>query len=78
MSLCVFDVLIKFFSISRLQASITLPSSVFATDFEEEVGLLNKAAPVSGEPAHLRQDLIKGIVYPDIKKLLSFIYPHLI
>lgn len=38
---------------SWLQASITLPSSVFATDFEEEVGLLNKAAPVSGEPGAL-------------------------
>lgn len=29
--------------------SINLPSSVFASEFEEEVGLLNKAAPVSGE-----------------------------
>lgn len=28
--------------------SIKLPSSVFATEFEEVVGLLNKAAPVSG------------------------------
>jgi len=28
--------------------SIKLPSSVFATEFEEDVGLLNKAAPVSG------------------------------
>uniref|UniRef100_A0A8C1NDD3 Protein LTV1 homolog n=1 Tax=Cyprinus carpio TaxID=7962 RepID=A0A8C1NDD3_CYPCA len=38
-------------------ASINLPSSVFASEFEEEVGLLNKAAPVSGEirisPAHV-------------------------
>ncbi len=38
-------------------ASIKLPSSVFASEFEEEVGLLNKAAPVSGEirisPAHV-------------------------
>ncbi|XP_042620501.1 protein LTV1 homolog [Cyprinus carpio] len=37
-------------------ASINLPSSVFTSEFEEEVGLLNKAAPVSGEiricPAH--------------------------
>lgn len=30
-------------------ASIKLPSSVFASEFEEEVGLLNKAAPISGE-----------------------------
>lgn len=29
--------------------SIKLPSSVFASEFEEEVGLLNKAAPISGE-----------------------------
>lgn len=28
--------------------SIKLPSSVFATEFEEDVGLLNKAAPISG------------------------------
>lgn len=28
---------------------IKLPSSVFASEFEEDVGLLNKAAPVSGE-----------------------------
>ncbi|CAL9701101.1 unnamed protein product [Knipowitschia caucasica] len=28
--------------------SINLPSSVFASEFEEEVGLLNKAAPISG------------------------------
>ena len=25
-----------------------MPSSVFASEFEEDVGLLNKAAPVSG------------------------------
>ncbi|XP_010724619.2 protein LTV1 homolog [Meleagris gallopavo] len=35
--------------IQRIAApSIKLPSSVFATEFEEDVGLLNKAAPVSG------------------------------
>lgn len=31
------------------EVSIKLPSSVFASEFEEDVGLLNKAAPVSGE-----------------------------
>lgn len=30
------------------QAKIKLPSSVFASEVEEEVGMLNKAAPVSG------------------------------
>ncbi len=30
-------------------ASINLPSSVFASEIEEEVGLLNKAAPISGK-----------------------------
>lgn len=30
-------------------SSINLPSSVFASEFEEEVGLLNKAAPISGK-----------------------------
>ena len=36
------------------QASgINLPSSVFASEFEEDVGMLNKAAPISGKkPAH--------------------------
>lgn len=29
-------------------SGIKLPSSVFASEFEEDVGLLNKAAPVSG------------------------------
>lgn len=29
-------------------ATINLPSSVFASEFEEDVGLLNKAAPISG------------------------------
>lgn len=27
---------------------INLPSSVFASEIEEDIGLLNKAAPVSG------------------------------
>lgn len=31
-------------------STIHLPSSVFASEFEEDVGLLNKAAPVSGNP----------------------------
>lgn len=34
-------------------ASINLPSSVFASEYEEEVGLLNKAAPISGEESRL-------------------------
>lgn len=39
-----------FTSCSSWQAnSIQLPSSVFASEFEEEVGLLNKAAPISGK-----------------------------
>lgn len=33
----------------KQESSISLPSSVFASEFEEEVGLLNKAAPISGE-----------------------------
>ncbi len=33
---------------------IKLPSSVFAREFEEDVGLLNKAAPVSGPRLDLR------------------------
>ena len=32
-----------------LQGKVNLPSSVFASDLETEVGLLNKAAPVSGQ-----------------------------
>lgn len=41
---CGMDFLLFFFK----APSIKLPSSVFATEFEEDVGLLNKAAPVSG------------------------------
>lgn len=43
------NILWSCFSVSFSKApSIKLPSSVFATEFEEDVGLLNKAAPVSG------------------------------
>ncbi|XP_046473342.1 protein LTV1 homolog [Neodiprion pinetum] len=42
----------------RTEPKINLPSSVFASDVEEDVGLLNKAAPVSG----LRLDVDPEIV----------------
>ncbi len=35
-------------NLGSFQTSIRLPSSVFASDFEEDVGLLNRAAPRSG------------------------------
>ncbi|KAI7810824.1 protein LTV1 homolog [Triplophysa rosa] len=47
--------------VSRVPASITLPSSVFATDFEEEVGLLNKAAPVSGPRLDMDPDIVAAM-----------------
>ncbi|XP_077427220.1 protein LTV1 homolog isoform X2 [Vanacampus margaritifer] len=41
--------------------SIKLPSSVFASDFEEDVGLLNKAAPVSGPRLDMDPDIVAGL-----------------
>ena len=40
---------------------INLPSSVFASHVEEKVGLLNKAAPVSGLQLHLDPDLVAAL-----------------
>ncbi|KAM4612383.1 protein LTV1 homolog [Polymixia lowei] len=42
-------------------ASINLPSSVFASEFEEEVGLLNKAAPISGPRLDMDPDIVAGL-----------------
>ncbi|KAG9262611.1 hypothetical protein AMEX_G24403 [Astyanax mexicanus] len=42
-------------------ASINLPSSVFASEFEEEVGLLNKAAPVSGPRLDMDPDIVAAL-----------------
>uniref|UniRef100_A0A8C9RW76 Protein LTV1 homolog n=1 Tax=Scleropages formosus TaxID=113540 RepID=A0A8C9RW76_SCLFO len=41
--------------------SINLPSSVFASEFEEEVGLLNKAAPISGPRLDLDPDIVAAM-----------------
>ena len=50
-------------------SGINLPSSVFASEFEEEVGMLNKAAPISGRKrAHrilVHKDLSFNIDFPD-------------
>uniref|UniRef100_A0A4W6G9K1 Protein LTV1 homolog n=1 Tax=Lates calcarifer TaxID=8187 RepID=A0A4W6G9K1_LATCA len=43
------------------QASINLPSSVFASEFEEEVGLLNKAAPISGPRLDMDPDIVAAL-----------------
>ncbi|XP_054249744.1 protein LTV1 homolog [Indicator indicator] len=48
--------------IQRVPApSIKLPSSVFATEFEEDVGLLNKAAPVSGPRLDFDPDIVAAL-----------------
>uniref|UniRef100_V9KLM3 Protein LTV1 homolog n=1 Tax=Callorhinchus milii TaxID=7868 RepID=V9KLM3_CALMI len=41
--------------------SINLPSSVFASEFEEETGLLNKAAPVTGPRLDLDPDIVAAM-----------------
>ncbi|KAJ8364851.1 hypothetical protein SKAU_G00136820 [Synaphobranchus kaupii] len=41
--------------------SINLPSSVFASEFEEEVGLLNKAAPISGPRLDMDPDIVEAL-----------------
>ncbi|XP_043249079.1 protein LTV1 homolog isoform X1 [Colletes gigas] len=40
---------------------INLPSSVFASNVEEKIGLLNKAAPVSGLQLHLDPDVVAAL-----------------
>ncbi|XP_077461008.1 protein LTV1 homolog [Stigmatopora argus] len=40
---------------------INLPSSVFASDFEEAVGLLNKAAPISGPRLDMDPDIVAAL-----------------
>ncbi|NXU48782.1 LTV1 protein, partial [Turnix velox] len=48
--------------IERVPASsIKLPSSVFASEFEEDVGLLNKAAPVSGPRLDFDPDIVAAL-----------------
>ncbi|CAO2628426.1 Protein LTV1 homolog [Lemmus lemmus] len=46
---------------SILYTGIKLPSSVFASEFEEDVGLLNKAAPVSGPRLDLDPDIVAAL-----------------
>ncbi|KAI1896563.1 hypothetical protein AGOR_G00096060 [Albula goreensis] len=46
---------------TRPAMSINLPSSVFASEFEEEVGLLNKAAPISGPRLDMDPDIVAGL-----------------
>ncbi|KAM4771735.1 protein LTV1 homolog [Rhinophrynus dorsalis] len=41
--------------------SINLPSSVFASEFEEDVGLLNKAAPIRGPCLELDPDIVAAL-----------------
>ncbi|XP_053316853.1 protein LTV1 homolog [Spea bombifrons] len=41
--------------------SINLPSSVFASEFEEDVGLLNKAAPLRGLCLDLDPDIVAAL-----------------
>lgn len=38
-----------------------LPSSVFASEFEEEEGLLRKAAPISGPRPDLNPDIVAAL-----------------
>uniref|UniRef100_A0A8D0EDK9 Protein LTV1 homolog n=1 Tax=Salvator merianae TaxID=96440 RepID=A0A8D0EDK9_SALMN len=41
--------------------TINLPSSVFASEFEEDVGLLNKAAPISGPRLDFDPDIVAAL-----------------
>ncbi|XP_010887540.1 protein LTV1 homolog isoform X2 [Esox lucius] len=41
--------------------SFSLPSSVFASEFEEEVGMLNKAAPISGPRLDMDPDIVAAL-----------------
>lgn len=46
---------------SAAPTSLQLPSSVFASEFEEEVGLLNKAAPISGPRLDMDPDIVAAL-----------------
>ncbi|XP_046899987.1 protein LTV1 homolog [Hypomesus transpacificus] len=41
--------------------TLNLPSSVFASEFEEEVGMLNKAAPISGPRLDMDPDIVAAL-----------------
>ncbi|KAJ8948130.1 hypothetical protein NQ318_008483 [Aromia moschata] len=43
------------------EVTIKLPSSVFASEVEEKIGMLNKAAPVSGPQLHLDPDVVAAM-----------------
>ncbi|CAG9764118.1 unnamed protein product [Ceutorhynchus assimilis] len=45
----------------RKESKIKLPSSVFASEVEEDVGMLGKAAPVSGPQLHLDPELVAAM-----------------
>jgi len=46
---------------SQKNKHINLPSSVFASEVEEKVGMLGKAAPVSGPQLHLDPDIVAAM-----------------
>ncbi|XP_078261609.1 protein LTV1 homolog [Rhinoraja longicauda] len=48
-------------NVQQERYSINLPSSVFASEFEEETGLLNKAAPVRGPRPDLDPDIVAAL-----------------
>lgn len=56
-------------------SNINLPSSVFASEFEEEVGLLNKAAPISGPRLDMDPDIVAALDddfdYEDAENILA-------
>ncbi|XP_050296691.1 protein LTV1 homolog [Anthonomus grandis grandis] len=45
----------------KKKSNIALPSSVFASEVEEEVGMLGKAAPISGPQLHLDPELVAAM-----------------
>ncbi|KAF7267305.1 hypothetical protein GWI33_019455 [Rhynchophorus ferrugineus] len=45
----------------QAKPKLNLPSSVFASQIEEDVGMLSKAAPVSGPQLHLDPDIVAAM-----------------
>lgn len=45
----------------KFQPGVQLPSSVFASEIEEPVGLLNKAAPIHGPRPELDPDIVAAL-----------------
>ncbi|PIK59888.1 hypothetical protein BSL78_03184 [Apostichopus japonicus] len=55
------DVKVQFLDEDRSKAKIQLPANIFASSREEDIGLLNRAAPISGPRLDLDPDIVAAL-----------------